>query len=178
MKKTKRGKTLRGKHTFPISSKFDFDTILEYSNVLDIGMGWKVRDFEVLLDNPNLGSQFVREFLSLESMLTTDELDTGWAGGDPRQDFSDNRQIAWGNQLYNMGLSPTATVSGLEQSRDIIDPDHIVQNELNIGFRIGADPAVVEGVEVTVNWIVYLDEYNITPSESIVFNIKQTAQDI
>lgn len=178
MKRTKRTLTLRGTHTFQVSPKFDFEQILDYANVLDISMGWKVRDYEVMIQNPNLGSAFVREDLSLETILATDTLETGWAGGDPRQDMSDNRQIAWGNQLYKCGVSPTATVFGLNSTHEIVDPDHLVQNQLNIGFRISADPAVVEGVEVVCNWIVYLDEYNITPSESIVFNIKGQAQDV
>ena len=178
MKRTKRTLTLRGSHEFPVASTFDFEQILDYANVLDIKMGWKVRDYEVMVQNPNLGSAFVREDFSLETILATDVLDSGWAGGDPRQDMSDNRQIAWGNQLYACGMSPTANVFGMRQTHEIVDPDHLVQNQLNIGFRVCADPAVVEGVNVTVNWIVYLDEYNITPSESIVFNIKGQAQDV
>jgi len=39
--------------------------------------------------------------------------------------------------------------------------------------------AVIEALEgYTLNYIVYLEEYDITPDESIIFNIKGKAQNV
>jgi len=57
-------------------------------------------------------------------------------------------------------------------------PDHIIQNKLTISAYSGGSSGV-EGLDgYTLNYIVYLEEYDITPSESIIYNIKGKAQDL
>ena len=59
----------------------------------------------------------------------------------------------------------------------MIDPEHIIQKELNINFLPLGD-SVIEGTLVDVNFIVYLEEIQITANESIVSTIKQSAQSL
>ena len=57
-------------------------------------------------------------------------------------------------------------------------PDHIVQNKLTIGAYAGGPSTVESLAGYSLNYIVNLEEWDITPIESIVFNIKSKAQDL
>jgi len=67
----------------------------------------------------------------------------------------------------------------LLNSEYFMHPDHLVQNKLTISAQGTGGNSVIEGLTgYTLNYIVYLEEYDITPSESIIFNIKGKAQDL
>jgi hypothetical protein len=57
--------------------------------------------------------------------------------------------------------------------------DHVVQNKLTISAGASGN-AQLEAITTgyTLNYIVNLEEYDITPVESIIFNIKSKAQDL
>ena len=59
-------------------------------------------------------------------------------------------------------------------------PDHIIQNKLIIGYTAVGPQAVVEAAQnkYELNYIVELEEWDITPVESIFHNIKSKAQDL
>ena len=57
-------------------------------------------------------------------------------------------------------------------------PDHIIQNKLTIGAYAGGSSAIEGLTGYSLNYIVNLEEWDITPIESIVFNIKSKAQDL
>ena len=58
-------------------------------------------------------------------------------------------------------------------------PEHLVQNKLTISAQGTGANAQIEGLDgYTLNYIVYLEEYDITPDESIIFNIKGKAQNV
>ena len=90
----------------------------------------------------------------------------------------DNRLIAWSNQGYHLGGKAVgANAMGITGHQVVIDPDHIIQKELNITFRM-LGGSTFENLTTMANYIVYLEEYQITPTESIVSTIKQSAQSL
>jgi LPS sulfotransferase NodH len=174
MKSTGRTLTLRGTSaTFQATADYHTENILDYANVLDINKAWKIRWFEVwpveslALSFPGSGYE-----LALESILSTEDI----VNIENRAD--DNRLIAWSNQSYMTGgKSAGSTSQGIIGQQIVVDPDHVIQKELNISFRV-LGGTVFEDSDVNVNYIVYLEEVDITPTESIMFTIKQSAQSL
>lgn len=174
MKATGRTLTLRGTtEAYKASTDYHSENILDYANVLDINKAWRLRWFEVwLVESLSLSRPGSGYDLSLESILST-ELPTPIVN---RAD--DNRLIAWSNQTYSMGGKSTgANSQGIIGQQIVIDPDHIIQKELNISFRL-LGGTEFENTDFNANYIVYLEEIEITPTESIVSTIKQSAQSL
>jgi len=174
MKATGKTLTLRGT-TEPFLCNGDWysENILDYANVLDITKAWRLRWCEVwTVDSLSLSSAGSGYDVALESILST-ELPN------PVQNRADdNRLIAWSNQAYTLGgKSVGANAQGILGHQVVIDPDHIIQKELNISFRLFGG-STFENVTTMANYIVYLEEYQITPTESIVSTIKQSAQSL
>jgi len=174
MKSTGRTLTLRGtSEAFKASTDYHTDNILDYANVLDINKAWKIRWFEVWpvqslsLSAPGSGYE-----VSVESILSTEDI----LNIQNRAD--DNRLIAWSNQTYSMGgKTAGANSQGIIGQQVVVDPDHVIQKELNISFRV-LGGTIFENTDVNMNFIVYLEEVDITPTESIMFTIKQSAQSL
>ena len=174
MKATGTTLTLRGTtEPFVCSSDWYSENILDYANVLDISKAWRLRWFEVWpteslsLSNPGSGLE-----TALESVISTELPATFLNRAD------DNRLIAWSNQSYHLGgKTAGANAMGITGHQVVIDPDHIIQKELNITFRM-LGGSTFENTTTMANYIVYLEEYEITPTESIVSTIKQSAQSL
>ena len=157
----------------------DPHTILEYSNVLDINKAWKVKDFRVWVKESEFG-QTSDGYFTLDTQLSTDNIpnDVNW------NDAGENRAIGWGTLAYNCNAmtskpqSAAGTPRSLDNSEYWMHPDHLVQNLLTISAHAFGDQSTSETKSYTLNYIVYLEEYDITPTESIVFNIKGKAQDL
>ena len=174
MKSTGKTLTLRGTTAlFNTTTDFYLENILDYANVLDIEKGWKIRWFEVWPVALNPTATLARNTLSIEAILTTDSIPIAQRVN--RAD--DNRMIGWSNSGYDCGTDPASKTGGFIGSQIVIDPDHVVQKELNIMFRLLAN-AALEGESRQMNYIVYLEEVKLTPSESIVSTIKQSAQNL
>ena len=172
MKRTGKTLTLRGTMEQLTWDTYNTDNILDYANVLDINKAWKVRWFEVWLSTPiGVLAPGSRTDISLDSILDTEVV------ANPNNRADDNRQIAWSNQAYTLGRAPATKATGIIGQQIVIDPDHIIQKELNINILPAGD-SVVEGTLLDVNYIVYLEEYQITANESIVSTIKQSAQSL
>lgn len=158
-------------------------TILEYSNVLDINRAWRVVDFHcwIMENDKELGVLTNNTQFGVDVQLSTDDIPN------PQDWYNagDNRAIGWSALSYFIGdgqYKPTASFLGasrmLMNSEYWLLPDHIVQNKLTISAYSGGSSAV-EGLDgYTLNYIVNLEEWDITPTESIVFNIKSKAQDL
>jgi hypothetical protein len=174
VKLTGRTLTLRGTtEQFLANTDWYSENILDYANVLDINKAWRLRWFEVWPVN-SLSLAFAGSGyeLALESILST-ELPTV-----VQNRADDNRLIAWSNQTYTMGgKSAGANSQGIIGHQVVVDPDHIIQKELNISFRM-LGGSVFENSNVEANYIVYLEEVEITPTESIISTIKQSAQSL
>jgi hypothetical protein len=173
MKPTGRTMTLRGQIQDAEFDTWNTKNILDYANVLDISKAWRVQYYMAWLgsypsrDNPGTGVEW-----AIHGFLSTDDLTVYESNAD------DNRQIGWSNQAYNSGgKTAGAYADGLMNESYIIDPDHIVQKRLDINFLPfgGSD---FEALFVDINFIVYLEEVQITPNESIISTIKQSAQNI
>lgn len=175
MKSTGKTLTLRGTtESFNVgSTDFHLENILDYSNVLDINRAWKIRWFEVWPVGLNLGAVMGRDYVSIESILTTEAMPIA----ERLNRADDNRMIAWSNTYYGGGGDPTSKSAGPYGTQIVVDPDHVIQKELNIMFRLLGNSSF-EAEEREMNYIVYLEEVDITPTESIMFTIKQSAQSL
>lgn len=173
MKTTGKRMTLRGQIPNCQFDEWNTRNVLDYANVLDIKKAWRVVYFMQWLgdypsrDSPSSGLEW-----SLNGILSTDDLPV------VESDARDNRQIAWSNQLYSAGGKVTGAYSdGLMNEQYVIDPDHIIQKRLDINF-LPQGGTTFESLFVDVNFIVYLEEIEITPNESIISTIKQSAQNL
>ena len=172
MKFTGKTLTLRGTTSPMDPGAWYSENILDYANVLDINKAWKIKWFEVWsAESLGLQSAGSRVYWSLESLLSTENILNVANRAD------DNRLIAWSNQYYGMGESPSSKAQGIVNAQVIIDPDHIIQKELNINF-LPLTGSTLEGTTLTMNFIVYLEEVDITATESIIYTIKQSAQSL
>ena len=185
MKKTGKTLTLSGqmpKRQFGMEMFRNPHTILEYSNVLDINRAWKVKDFRVWIqeNDKDLGALTTGAQFGLDTQLSTDIIPNGkdW------NNAGENRALGWGTLVYYLGdgqykpQSFTGFSRMLMNSEYFMHPDHLVQNKLTISAYAGGNGDVEGLTGYTLNYIVYLEEYDISPVESIVFNIKSKAQDL
>jgi len=187
MKRTGKTLTLSGqmpKRLFNQQLFRDPKTILEYSNVLDINKAWKVKDFRCWIQETGLELGPISEnaTFGLDVQLSSDDIPNNNAWNNA----GDNRAIGWGTLAYALSdtfAGKTQSFSGVQRmllnSEYFMHPDHLVQNKLTISAQGTGGNSVIEGLTgYTLNYIVYLEEYDITPSESIIFNIKGKAQDL
>jgi len=173
MKSTGRTLTLRGTTEAFRGADWYSENILDYANVLDISKAWKLLYCQVwFVESPTRTTYMGGQENSLDILLST-ELPV------PVQNRADdNRLIAWINQCYSAGGKVAgANGHGMLNEQVVIDPDHIIQKELNISFKYLAG-TTGEDTDIEVNYIVYLEEYDITPTESIISTIKQSAQSL
>lgn len=177
MKDAKQTMTLRGNVEITEGVGYEFHNIFEYANVLDIGKGWKIDGYRVWIQDYRLGTQSNDySSASVETFLSTDVNILSTMQGN----CQDNRQIAWGNYTMGLGSGDKATTSSVQGCRNEFvwtDPDHLIQDQLNLWTRFGA-ANVVEGQTRRLNYIVYMRQYDISPAESIIQNIKSKAQDL
>jgi len=157
-------------------------TILEYSNVLDINKAWKVSTFRVWIHEGDGGELALTDdaYITLRAQLNTDEMpaiNSMW------NNAGENRALGWSNTLYNslapgyrLGVYANSGMGIVNQSY-FIHPDHLIQNKLIIACDAKGGQST-ENAFFTCNYIVYLEEYDITPTESIIFNIKGKGQDL
>lgn len=142
-------RTLRGK--VPVSAS----SYTERSLILDDGLinqGYRVEFFTIWYDDPDA----VQENSRFYGILATKPV----PASDRVMDAADNRQIAW--SMFDENLN----------SRDIIDPDHIVNRDLNLMVRTA-------GVDVGfVNYIIYLRKQTLTDNEAILTIVKEESQSI
>jgi len=189
MKRTNRTMTLAGttpEIVFTSEMHRQPLTILEYSNVLDISKAWRVKNFRVWIKSSQMEMDLLEDcLLNLKYQLNTDDMDTGWFN------IGDNRTIGMGTTAYNVsgyGYNPSKTVTlgftgaGVQLMNEevFMKAEHVVQNKLVLGVQVIGPQAVVEAHSntYTCNYLVELEEYDITPTESIIFNIKAKGQDL
>jgi len=182
MKETRKRLTLRGSIDVTVNAGFSVNgsPILEYANVLDLKKAWKVEGYAVWPVDLRNGVGSEKGHFSLESFLATDRNIVDIATVEIANNTEDNRQFAWGNTLVNLDPVSKATTNAtqsVEAEHYWIDPDHLIQDELNIYVSAGCGD-FWEGLVKKINYIVYLREVEITPAESIVQNIKGKSQDL
>lgn len=158
------------------------ETILEYTNVLDIGRAWKVKSFDCWIASDVDSMVFVQNCLiDFRFSLATDEVGNAadyWKAGD-------NRLIGFKEVAYACAedyYKPIAAYSGAPTQNLNVEtymkPNHIIQNRLDIAFSGTGSHSIHESAYFDFNYIIELEEVTVTPTESIVFNIKSAAQDL
>lgn len=187
MKRTGKRLTLRGSISKDVNAQFSTDgfTILEYANVLDLKKAWKVTGYAVWPVGYRAG--FVAdqnaESASIETFLATDGNINDGGSVFIANNARDNRQIAWGNTMVDLGradrilTTESTKVQAVTSEHYWIDPEHLVQTDLRLFCRIGG-LSYDEGAFKEINYIVYLDEMEVTPDESIIQSVKSKAQDL
>jgi len=187
MKKTGKTLTLSGqmdKRLFLTQFFRDPKTILEYSNVLDLKKAWKVKDFRCWIQETGtqLGAITENATFGIDVQLSTDDI----PNSNDWNNAEENRAIGWGTLSYALSdtyAGKTNAFNGVQRmllnSEYWMHPEHLVQNKLTISAQGTGANAQIEGLDgYTLNYIVYLEEYDITPDESIIFNIKGKAQNV
>jgi len=187
MKSTGRLMTLSGqmpKRLFDSPLERDPYTILEYANVLDINRAWRVLSMRCWIQEDTTELGFLDDgMISFDVQLNTDDI----LFPNAMNNAGDNRAVGFGNMLYSVSSgfykssSPayTGAPRGIMNQEYFIHPDRIVQNKLVLCASGDGAQALTENKPgYTMNYIVYLEEVDITPTESIVYNIKSKAQDI
>ena len=185
MKRTNRTMTLSGqmpKRLFGAGLQRDPYTILEYANVLDISKAWKLLDFKCWIqeDGLELGITAAPYQFGLDVQLATDTIPVAsmW------NNAGDNRAVGFGTLTYYVGdgqykgLPFTGASRMLINSEYFMKDDHVIQNRLDISASAKGSSDVESLDGYTLNYIVNLEEVDITPTESIVYNIKSKAQDL
>jgi hypothetical protein len=112
--------------------------------------GYKVVNF-VVSGAPNLSAGEVYATLGLD-----DDTPLTWNWGD-------NRQIAWAS-------TNNAAGSGLNAPYSVVDPDHVVIQDLFIQGNGGATDA-------TINYLIELERVSLTDDQAIITLIKERSQD-
>lgn len=80
-------------------------------------------------------------------------------------DFGDNRQIGWSStNLPNL--------SGLEAPFSLLDPDHIIINDLYIQGQVGGS-----GGTAVINYLIEIEPVQLTDDQAILALIKERSQD-
>lgn len=187
MKKTGRTMTLSGqlpRRNFQQQLFRNPHPILEYANVLDINRAWRVKFYQTWVQETPTEMGFQDGcYWTVDTQLSTDNIpgNTMW------NNAGENRAIAWETLAYDSNRASFKGVDPGSPSGEIprnlmnvetwIHPDHIIQNKLTISAHaFGTNYA--ENATYVLNYIVELEEVEISPSESIVFNIKSKAQDL
>jgi len=119
-------------------------------------------------------------YFTVDCQLSTDNIPSNlmW------NNAGDNRAIGWGNLAYNANraaykpMTPAGEIPrSLDNSTYWLHPDHVIQNKLTISAHAFGSNAS-ENATYVLNYLVELEEVEISPTESIVFNIKSKAQDL
>lgn len=114
--------------------------------------GYKVTRFVISGDPSNLGNDaYATLGLDYDTPLV-------WNWGD-------NRQIGWAS-------TNIAQTSSVNEEFSVIDPDHIVIQDLHIQGQVGAG-----GGSSVINYLVTLEPVTLTADEAIITLIKERSQD-
>lgn len=144
----------------------------------DLTRGWKVKGFHLWFTTPRDWSRVTEkgiQFVNLFGKLQTDTI------GNSDLNASDNREFAWHSNTYqcNQANDLTAEVNAIIQ-RDtwsVTDPDHVIVRELFLtcGFHTSS---ASEGAIMDVSYLVEIEEFKVTPVETVLQIVKGTGQSV
>lgn len=155
MKRSSRVRTLRGTITVDAGAQAKRDLILDDGR---INVGYKVTGFHFwqsdMIGASNAGGAQATLLMSADATYSLSEAE-------------DNREIAWA--AYNTGTGFSIDYYTL------IDPDHVVVRDLVITIPQNS----IQGANtVRYNYLINLDEYEISDQEAIISIIKEESQDV
>ena len=94
--------------------------------------------------------------------LSTEDIGAMPSSGEKMIDFTDSRQIAW--------CSIAGNSNGFTDQTPIIDPDNLIVEDLYIsGQHASTHP---------INYIIYLEKYDITDWQGALAMVRNSAQDV
>jgi len=144
----------------------------------DLTRGWKVTGFHLWFTDPRVWtgiSERGTQLITIFGKLQTDEESSG------RMDSSDNREFAWLTNTYqlNQSRAQTPAVNALipRDVQKVMDPDHVVVQELYISLGLYAS-SDHEAVEMDISYLVEIEEFKITPTQTILQIVKGTGQSV
>ena len=119
-----------------------------------VNHGFKIVEFYIISNNPSTSAA------DAFGSLATEE-----AAAVSRWNLSDNRQIGWAGQNVAGSAAPAYQFN-------LIDPDHIVINDLFV-CGSGGSGATAQGYQ----YLVVLEPVELTDNQAVIQLIKESAQD-
>jgi len=140
---------------------------------------WKITGFWMFPQDWRADTGAVDGQFLLTANLTTEEVKMGSVN--EIINLGDNRQCAWLVRKFGLRDSPvfdffTPDWSLVGDGSALIDPDTMVVKELYL--NVGTTSDSTTSPKRTWNYLVILEEIQITPSESILQQLKGTGQSI
>ncbi len=118
----------------------------------NLNMGHRIIRF-VISGNPNTSTN------DAYALLCTDK-DT-----ENKWNWSDNRQIGWASTVM-------VSTGGASTAFEVIDPEHIVLQDLFIKGKVGSS-----GGNSEINYLIELEPVTLTDEQSVIQLIKERSQD-
>jgi len=170
--------SLRGQIEAVHASSVTEDQVIFSYESSDLTRGWKVKRFHLWFTDPhawNGASERGLQFCAIFGKLQTDEEST------TTMDASDNREFAWLTNTYqlNQSLGQTGQTNPLIQRdvNQVVDMDHVIVRELllTLGMFTSSDH---ESVLMDISYLVEIEEFKVTPTETILQIVKGTGQSV
>jgi len=155
------------------------DLALSYESP-DRTKGWKVTGAWVWIDTLAGNTITANCNPALTACLSTDELNAPVRLGD-LSTASDNRLFGW-TQIHYRGFDtqdyfvPHASLP--ESNKLLIDFDRIVTNDLYIYALMISNGGITDPNPLNVNYMIALEEVTLTPSQSVLQQLKGIGQDV
>jgi len=170
--------SLRGQIEAVSASGVSEDNLIFSYESNDLTRGWKVKRFHLWFTDPHAwtgaserGTQFAAIFGKLQTDVQTSTV----------MDASDNREFGWLTNTYQLNHSraQVAQTNPLIQ-RDVnivMDMDHVIVRELflTLGMYTSSDH---EGSLMDISYLVEIEEFKVTPTETILQIVKGTGQSV
>ncbi len=155
------------------------DLALSYESP-DRTKGWKVTGAWVWTDTLAQNTITSNNNPALTACLATDELDAPVRIGELTT-ASDNRLFGWAQVHYrgfdaNEYFVPHASLPS--SNKMLIDFDRIVTNQLYIYALMICNGGVTTPMPVDVNYLIALEEVTLSPSQSVLQQLKGIGQDV
>lgn len=118
--------------------------------------------------NLNMGHRIVRFVISGNPNTSTNDayaLLCTSADSPNKWDWADNRQIGWASTV-------AVSTGGLSQGFEVIDPEHIVLQDLFIKGKVGSSGGTSE-----INYLIELEPVKLSDEETVMQLIKERSQD-
>lgn len=171
--KVTRKLSLRGKLAF---SGVGAQEILVFENQSpDRTRAWKVTGFQIWIESND--SDFTPVHKTGGEFVISGQMQTDKKRIIPTLDCADNRTFGWVRNLYRVSSDLGQVVNGEMNSMTVIDPEHILVDELflQLSLSAGSDG---ENMEATICYLVLLEQVKVSEAESILQFVKGKSQDV
>lgn len=169
--------TLRGIFTLADNAILSNHQVFTYE-AGDLTRAWKVKAFYIWPADIRGAIGSADGQYMMAANIATDV--TPGSAFTPISDCTDIRQIGWMQRGYNLRDDANDFINAhtglVTDSQGLIDPDHVINNELFINAYTTSSSSVAFSRKW--NYMVVLDAIKISPTQAILQLIKGKAQDI